>query len=339
MLDKLPACYFPTTTLLVDDNINFLQNLAFELGNDISHFRLFNRPQDVIEFFNTEYQPPDFLKQCIDHVEDDLPNHRALEVNVSKIQNELYNANRFNLVTTLVIDYAMPGLSGAAVAEQLQHLPINIILLTGEASHENALKLFNSGIIQHYIQKDATNVVTELTQAIERLQRDYFTQLSAMIVDSIIQKSEQHDYLSLSCLNDPIFMRFFYNIIAEHNIREFYLLEESGSFLCVKANGELNWLLVKQEADMEALADELNFPENDIPKELAVKIQNRQVIRHILDPTISLNDPHNWENVLFPATSLAAKTIYYCSYVTEPPQQKCISTQDIVSYNQFLMSI
>jgi CheY-like chemotaxis protein len=337
MLEKLPACYFPTTTLLIDDNINFLQNMAFELGNELTHFELFSRPQDALVFFETAYQAPTFLKKCISYAEDDSIDRRSLEVSIAHIHQEIFNPNRFKQITTVVVDYAMPGLSGAAVAEQLQHLPVNIILLTGEAGHENALHLFNQGIIQHYIRKDAADASAQLNNAIKRLQLDYFTKLSSIIVDSIVRKSEQHDYPPPSCLNDPIFIRFFYNEIQKHNIKEFYLIEESGSFLCAKANGELSWLLIKHSADMDALNDELTFPENSIPDDIINKIKNNEVLRHAFNSETFLNNMHDWQQVLYPATKLDAKNCYYYSYVTEPLVKPEILAHEITSYNQFLI--
>src|SRR3990167_5739891 len=99
--NKLPVCFFPTKTLLIDDNLNFLQNLAFELGNDITHFGLFSRPQEALDFFATQYHEHTFLQSCIQGQKNDTNNNQALEINIDKIHQEVFNPNRFEQVTTV----------------------------------------------------------------------------------------------------------------------------------------------------------------------------------------------------------------------------------------------
>ncbi len=77
-----------------------------------------------------------------------------VNINIEAIRNELFNANRFDEVITLVLDYAMPGMTGLEVFKKLNKLSVRKILLTGEAGLDLALEAFNEGIIYKFILKN-----------------------------------------------------------------------------------------------------------------------------------------------------------------------------------------
>ncbi len=76
-------------------------------------------------------------------------------------------------------------------------------------------------------------------------------------------------------LQDKYFHALFHQTMEEWEITEFYLLDESGSFLMLDACGQATWLLVRTEADMELFDDMANM-ESDVPDTLLKTLGNRE---------------------------------------------------------------
>lgn len=336
MITKLPAAYYPTTIVAIDDDPIFLDSLQLRLGE---FWRLlpFASPQQAVKFLTQEYQPNNFLEKCIQYNEDDAADQRAVHIDIKKIHEIVYNPNRFSQIGVVILDFSMPGMNGDEVARLLKHLPFQIILLTGEASHELATKLFNQGLIKSFARKDQENIDVTLKHMIAELQQNFFQNQSAFIVDSLIKKSKQFDYMSLSCLDDTTFMSYFFTLVFEKNIVEYYLLDSSGSFLMLDAYGKPSWLLTKDLGDMAALKDMLRFDRNIVSDQVASQIEKCEVLLHIFDSS-SNNEAHtNWQHNLYPASKISAHTDYFCCYITEPKMATGLNTKAIESYRQYLL--
>lgn len=336
MITKLPAAYCPTMIVTIDDDPIFLDSLQLRLG-EAWRLMPFTSPQQAVKFLTQEYKPSKFLENCIEYNEDDAADQRGMNIDIKEIHRLVYDSNRFSQIGVIILDFSMPGMNGEEVARLLKHLPFQIILLTGEASHELATKLFNQGLIKSFARKDQENIDVTLKHMIAELQQNYFQQQSALIVDSLIKKSKQFEYMSLSCLDDTTFMGYFFTLVFEKKIVEYYLLDTSGSFLMLDANAKPSWLLTKDLGDMAALKDMLRFDRNIASDNIAAQIERNEVLLHIFDNPSNPEAHSNWQHNLYPATKISGNTDYFCCYVTEPKMPTGLDMKAIESYRQYLL--
>ena len=68
----------------------------------------------------------------------------------------IYNKERFGETSVVVVDFAMPQMNGEEFCRKLGQLKgnsVKIIMLTGEADEEMAVRLFNAGVIDKFLRK------------------------------------------------------------------------------------------------------------------------------------------------------------------------------------------
>lgn len=333
--EQMSACYFPTTVVFVEDNRTLLEVLSFTLSTQAATYKFFDNPFNAKKFLNEEYQPDLFIDRCLVRTEDENRDQQTLGINIAALQQEIYNPQRFAEVSVIVADYAMPGMTGPELAQQLQGTNFKIILLTGEADERKVIELFNQGIIHHYIRKHDQDLSEILESKILHYQKEYFQNISKIVIDNITQKPKLFNQ-SPSCLDDPVFIDFFKAFLNQHDFAEYYLLDDTGSYLLVSSAGELRWLIIQNEAQMAATEFDTLDDEN-IPHEIRQQIKDRRVLKHSFndDDFPSSNDPADWQRFLYPATKLAGRQVYYYSYIQNPQTQPLVDKNKIMSFDQY----
>ena len=258
---KLPCFYYPTTVTVLDDDQIFLENLTSNLSDQIQYQR-FDNPTLALTFLqqqqNTAPSSQEFLQA---DSSDDFAQHgkSVVNVNLANIHNKLYNKQRFDITSVVVVDHDMPGMNGIEFCKKLDNNSIKKIMLTGVADHKIAINAFNDGVIHKFIMKDDPNVFEAIDKAIFEIQQDYFFDLSELIIKNITAST-------FSYLSNKKFISFFMELIKKNSIAEFYLIDAIGSFLLVKNNGDIMWLIVKSDQE---IANDLQIAiDQDAPKEI-----------------------------------------------------------------------
>lgn len=312
---SIPACYFPSTALFLDDNRDFLLNFVLQLDEHVA-YRIFDNPGRALEYIQQKSGKLETL-------------NTKESSNVYSIQQEAYNPNRFTEVSVVVVDYAMPGMNGLEFSRQIDNPNIKKILLTGQADEKLAIEAFNEGLIQRYIRKSESNASELITKSIYELQMQYFQSLS----DGILRKvSAAEPY----CLQDKAFVEFFKALLQEHGIVEYYLADESGSFLLLDDDANASFLLVKSEAELQVLAAMASSQGADM-KMLAPLTQGDKI------PALwqAKNNGFNWEESvkhLIPATRLSGVQPYFYALLSGN-QRFDIRQQKILSYHRYLVDL
>lgn len=311
MFDSRIACvYFPTTIVFVDDNSKFLKRLKLDLDIHQSIPLFHNTPFEALEFLQA-HEPSYFTDRCLLKPRDFHHEQRNFLVDISKIHEEVYRRERFCEVSVLVVDYAMPGMTGIELIEKVELPFLKKILLTGEADEKIAVNAFNSGMIHRFIRKDQEDFKTILNDAIRVLQEEYFQDLSEMLVNTITKVPGEPP----SCLDDPVFIAFFAKLRKQYGISEYYLTEPSGSFLCIDESGRPSRLLVKGDEEMQTQYELFAYGDEKPGDALIQMLKNREKVLYmpLTDVPISLSE---LERYLYPAQVLVGKHgIYYYAYV------------------------
>jgi len=220
-MQALPGFYHPTTLLLLDDDKAFLNSLQLALA---PYYR------------SLAFTSAKAIEQAIrDHpFINEQPGGTINDHEVSRGMNPapLYQCaflpHRFHSTIILILDYDMPQHHGLLVAQQLKlSTSLKIIMLTGEADQATAVRAFNRGHIDRFITKGAVDYFENLLTYIQELHQDYFVDKAQRLLLSLDT--------TMNPLEQPEFIELFHEICQSHDIIEYYLLDDSYSFLLLNA--------------------------------------------------------------------------------------------------------
>jgi CheY-like chemotaxis protein len=316
---------------MIDDNRKFLNNIKLDLDPKRAIFQFYDNPVKALQFLTEKYTPDPFINRCIQHPEERHRDHRNIDVDIRAIHKELYNPMRFNEISVIVVDYAMPGLNGLEFCERLKSRQFKMILLTGEADEKLANDAFNRGIIHRFIRKDTLNFVEVLKSAINELQLMYFQDLSEIIINSLT-KNPDYPYC---CLDDQVFINFFEMLCNKNQFTEYYLMDATGSYLFLDFEGKPTWLAVKDENWMESDAFTAEMSDTEISPEILEPLRKREKLLYLHSDDDFDKQPQDWLPYLHPAQKLIGRSIYYYAYINDPKVYD-IHSDRILSYKEYL---
>src|SRR5690606_2803362 len=99
------------------------------------------------------------------------------------------------------------------------------------------------GLIDMYIPKQSPTISELINESIKNMQMKYFQSMSEVVIKMLSIKTP-------NCLQDPAFINVFNEIVQKNKIVEYYMTENSGSFLMVTADAQLSYFIVKTEQDL-----------------------------------------------------------------------------------------
>ena len=328
-MKSMMCCSYPTTTVIIDDDSAFLKIIEQHIG--LLDLKTFSSPNLAIEHLNTQNPTTRLLHRIIKNDQTFInytssPDDQFVQYNLKGLLQEIYNPNRFNDVSVIVIDYCMDEMSGIAVCEALANHPAKKILLTGSADMElTAIDAFNKGIIDRFVSKSDPLFASKIQQSIATCKEDYFRDLSETLTPYLSS-------LSHSLYQHPTLINFTRNIYNELNIIEHYLIDAAGTRLMLDADGNASWIIIKHEADMQNI--ETIAHDQDAPPSLIHGIKNRILIPFFLSDDDFHQPVTEWERFSYEGKSLPfAKDYYYAIYSCN--QSNHIIHENIVSYNSF----
>ncbi|MCC2647097.1 MAG: response regulator [Rickettsiaceae bacterium] len=256
---NLPLCYHPSTLILLDDDLDYLENLAFRFNKTPYIINKFTSPHDVLNYINNEYEPHywphKFVKKenNLHHEYQEL----AINLNLYKLPLEIYNNNRFNQISCIVVDYSMPGMNGLEVLRRIKDPYIKKILLTGNADESLAIDAFNKGEIDQFVRKSDENMFLNLLESINKLAECYFSRLSITALDVIY--ANNMDYTALI---EPKFQSLFREQLNKYNIVEYYLFESYGCYIMLDSKANTYGFFIYTEGDVKDVLSDTDIAHN-----------------------------------------------------------------------------
>ena len=155
------------------------------------------------------------------------------------------------LVTTLVVDYSMPGITGLDLCRRVALPYIRKIMLTGEADSDMAVAAFNEGVIDKFFKKASDQVVMDLNTAVLKAQISYYAAQAQLFNEFVNQK-----YLP-SFLNNQAVIDLLSGFIQNGQCCEFYFLNYQGDILLINSVGKMQLLMVRDEKAMKEMAQDI----------------------------------------------------------------------------------
>jgi CheY-like chemotaxis protein len=323
----LPLMKFPTTLIVVDDNIKFLNSLKLNIGEEIK-YKVFTSATEALPFIQQQESALRSLvkKYFTVSIEDVSQPKPVIHFDLNTLHQILYDPNRFALSTVVVTDYAMPDMNGLELGEKLKNRLLKIIMLTGEAGYDMAVNGFNKSIIDQFILKSDINFLEQTKKFVLALETKLFAKLSHSVMDAISGNSPKP-------FADAEFIQFFNTLIEKHQIVEYYALDESGSYLLINAGGEASWLIVKNEIGMRVLYELAEGDNHPSPAVLAA-LKNKQKLAFFPSSHYEMKPACEWR--LEKAHHLkTSQDSYYYSLVPQDDYYS-VDTAKLFPYANFL---
>lgn len=230
-MNHIPLFYHPVSYLLIDDDPLILGSITTFFKERIKLFDSPKKGLDFLENYTNELEKNSLLRGDQRNENYTCINHSPVDFNVTEIQEIKENSKRFDEIAVMIIDYQMPEMDGFSFAQACQTLPIHKILLTGKAEPKEAIDGFNKNLIDRFVQKTDPLFCELLTEYLEQLTYRYFQTKTLPLLSHL----ETENKLPLS---DPTFVQFFNKYLKQHHIREYYLIDKHGSFLCIDDKGK-----------------------------------------------------------------------------------------------------
>lgn len=320
--------YHPTTLLIVDDNPDLLHDLSIVLA---PHYKTkaTSSPKKAISWIKEQGNAMQRLvKQWVSSPEDYFESSQTVvKINIPALHQQIYSKpSRFTLEAILIVDYSMPEMNGLELSYQLRQLdlPLKIIMLTGEADQQTAVRAFNDKLIDRFILKSAPDYVEKLLEYINDLQREYFQEMTHLFMGAGRK----------SIRSDITFIQFFNEIAGRINAMEYYMVEEPASYLFLDAKKNPTWLIIKTDEEMQMLY-ELAKDERGVPKSTIEALEKREKLTYFPDEKSKIAPAKNWS--LHFAKPLQAEELYYYAII-EGNQDYALDLDNIISYHEFLNS-
>ena len=260
-MPNLPLYQHKLKVLFIDDNKPYLETIGDEL-----------RKRFIVETFDNPIKALDYIKNTpasisfkFAELTPDFEGERVLiDLKINQIAN-LADIEKTE-IGVVIVDHNMPEMSGIDLCKQL---PANIckILLTGDDDSSEAIKYFNSNVIDYYYIKGVETLITELYEVVEEA-----------IKYNFIEKSK-HIYNALNSNNFPLYSNklcsYINNIFKINNSSEFYLLDTNGSYLFFN-NKQRNYIIVHNDVSISQFIE--NYKDIELIAPIIEKIKNKDVI-------------------------------------------------------------
>lgn len=324
-MKHISCCNFPTKLLLLDDDEEFLKGVQYGISNQYKciYTSKIDKAKEIIK--ENENWLKKLFSNGISRAFDTDSTKFAVEMDISSLHKVIYENNRFNHIAILIIDFDMPDMNGLDFIRGIGDHKLKIIMLTGKATPNTVIQAFNKGEIQRYVSKGDENYLQTILEYIKELQSDFFTDFSKFILESLKSETEIFDIQS--------FQNVFNNIIHENNIVEYYLLDESGSFLLLDASAENQiWLIIKSKNDMR-LFYELAIEDPETPTYIIKKLKNCESFTHFKTEKESHLDAKYWN--LIDCNPLDERKEFYYAILKNDDDFK-LDGSKIKSYADFI---
>jgi CheY-like chemotaxis protein len=310
VMGNLPIFYYPSTVAWLDDDETIICAIKelFEKNKLIT----FTKPLDCLNYFN-KYESPlkktTFLKGLIGDDYYETVNHSPVDLNVPDLHKIHSYPERHKEITVLLVDYNMPEINGIELCKQLKSQPVKKILLTGQASLQEAVSAFNENLIDRFIRKDSLTLAQDILNYVDELEKEYFRENTRGMLDHL----ETENRLPLS---DPAYIKFFNEICADQNIKEYLLMDKHGSMILIDGNNRRINLVIHTDRTLDSFTHQYtDEPEVSIIMEI---IKERKVIPFFGIGKESWEfETRDWTQYLYKPKTFIGREKYYYAFVTE----------------------
>ncbi|PHQ78813.1 MAG: hypothetical protein COB66_08155, partial [Coxiella sp. (in: Bacteria)] len=230
MTNEIPVFFHPTTVLIVDDDPGYLDLLQLALGNRFS-IEIFTSGQEALYYIEQQQQITTVTQEFLATPD---------KMGGVPIWHTIHNERRFDVISSIIIDYAMPGMDGVAFCEKIKNFPLKKLMLTGEAGDGLAVEAFNKGLISQFIRKQQPQLTNTIIENLNELEQNHFNEKTQEILKYIAPSFQE-------LLTNSSFINFFKIFCTKNKVTEYYPWTEADTWVLLSHKKVLGWLVVKKE--------------------------------------------------------------------------------------------
>ena len=254
--------HHPSTTLVLDDDALFLESFAYSYGRNLL-CKTVSFPQTAVDIVLADADrlsgslnviAPFFFDEVDGSLKSDQS--RMLRLRSNPLAALADDANRTSTISVVVVDFAMPSMSGLDVCRRIKGCPAKKILLTGKTGDQTAVAAFNEGLIDCFLVKQDPDLPERLPREICRLEGEFFAAISAPV--SIAAQASD-----LRFLGDPVLCRFLEAEFERERIQQYFLWSDPPGFLAIDSAGHRRHFVIYGAEAMRAqyeIAAEMGAP-------------------------------------------------------------------------------
>lgn len=274
IIDARPTCFYhPIKVIFLDDSRSFLDALDLEFGTQLNMLTITN-PDTVIQTIDNHSQNiTKSVFKLMNDVDTDTTTDRVIGFEVSNMLSLIYDKKRFDHVAILVVDYEMPDINGIEFCQKLKERKIFRIMLTAEADKDTAIKAFNNGLIDKFILKTNEELYLEITFAVQELTQRYFKEISSSIING-------HTSSIGALFSNESYLQLFAEIVSRVQPVEYYLVDNSGSFVFLDKDANPTWLIVRHNKELDEQVELLQG--YDVPDQIIESVAKKEKILFLL---------------------------------------------------------
>lgn len=287
-----PLLSLPLSIMILDDNTAFLKNLGLHFENKRPYL-LLNHPRTALQILRKRNY---FNSKLYKHFKTVNPTELDHDTKLPTFDFEsfrqiLHDTDRFSETGILIIDYAMPEMSGIDFCREISDLPIKKIMVTGNTGYDTAVKAFNESLIDAFILKESKNILEQIEQAIIKLEIQYFNDVSKLLFANP---------LNIFKNNPTIYQEIFNQFVQNNALVEYYRLDLYGSYVGLDIFGNLYWLVIQSETEANDLLDIAQS--SDADETIITCLKNRSHMVFLFSEADKKLPTSSWENFLLPIT-------------------------------------
>lgn len=306
-----PIFYYPTTIVFVDDDNLFLKAISNVVPY---HYKAqtFSDPFKCLEMIkktNSVLTTNLVHLEHVNHDHQDTVNSTLLNVDFPSLYDIKKHNTRHDQISIIVADYNMPEINGINFFKELANFPFKKILLTGEASYEEAISAFNNNIIDHFIRKDISSLAEELEARLLTLSNKFFAERTLHLFPHLNNYGK-------TILSDSVFFDFLESICKEKEIVEFMVIDKNGYFLLIDSSRKEYILTIQTDNFLDEFVQQNN---EDLSAQLSLdKIKARKKI-----PFFGIGrepweiEGKYWNQFLYSPSELLGIEKYYYSIIQQ----------------------
>ena len=330
---NLPVFYRPTNVLLLDDDRKLLNSLS-DLIDPVFPYILRENPAKALHYLQTHTYNTHSLSKKLFHRDYDTMSESDIDEKIGfhlkTLSADLHSPEPYKRAVVALVDHMMEGMTGLKFCHHVRELglPIQLVLLTGVATPQEAIDALNHGIIDAYISKEELKkgdqkINQTINNIIKMLAWKQFQHMSQALLGSVLSQS--------SVLDDEHFQEIFKKILEQQDICEFYMTDMSCSYLLIHPSGKVKFLMVRSLSDFDTLYDVAK--DSHAPHHVLQFIRDKQryPFRRI-DELLPMLEGDDWEDVMKQVDKVPGRDIFYAVL-------DCPHPPEIFSFNRYVNEV
>jgi CheY-like chemotaxis protein len=284
---KIPAFFFPTTVLILDDDKHFSRLIKMMLG----------------EYFNIEtFSNPEELKPFIHKnavlMEETISNYFPLS-SPNKVKAFLERGRSHNLASIWITDYQLDYKTGIEVLEELNPPFVQRILMSNYVDQTIVNNAYKHKTIHAYLPKLDKDFINKLRPTIQEMQEQFFINYCEQIYELPLRHSK---------LCDKTFANFMKKIIKKYDITQMVGSDDLNLFhLESETKREKINIHVAEDQDFEDIIN--SFQGEKASSAVLNRIKQKLAIPCF--PNGKIPDGTLWPEYMKPVTALHGERSYY----------------------------